>query len=214
MRPIEPEGKEPQRGDLEFEIDETFRRLAEAEHAPDQFYSQVMARAANLPPSRQPSTPVGMWQGMMPRLHRAANMVLASVLLLCLTGLGYLYYRVGQMQTLVEQQQLRQHQLALEMAQLSQEPAAPQPELDQSILAARSPNEHGELSKINLEVNTPSDQDENALAADHGLMVPEKQPPSGVESILDHMIDTLQRIFEKFWDKVKKLTKPQPLPSQ
>lgn len=185
MTPIEPDGEDLPAEHLGFEIDEAFRRLARAEHAPEGFHAQVMARAADLPLPRQHRLTVKPWQDLdlHLRLPRAATVVLATVLLLCMAGLGYLYHRVGQMQTIVEQTQERKKQQALEVARL--------------------PQERTELSEITLEVDLLDAKDDDPTLADKALGGQEPPSASGIKSMLDHVVDALQRAFGTLWNKVK-----------
>ncbi len=208
MRPIEPDGGDAQADNLRLEVDETFRRLAQAKYAPKAFYAQVMARAADLQPPRQ-----NFYHDFDLHLPRAATVALASVLLLCMVGLGYLYHRVGQMQTVVEQEQMRQNQHAVEVARLPQAHGAPPPDERKHTLGTLTEGERGELSSITLEVDPPSAKDDDAMSADHALVEQERQPGSRVKSILDRVVDTLRWAFGVVWDKVKELTAPPPSPS-
>ncbi len=195
MRPIEPEGQIPPDDDPGFEVDTAFRRLAQATHAPDDFYHQVMTRAAALPrPRRQGTT--AAWQSMVPRLPHAATVALVSVLLLCIAGLGYLYHRVEQLQAVVEQEQVRQQHATL------------QSNAAQRTTETRPLHKRGEWSDVTLEVETP-----NTPSTDHAQVEPEQQPASGVKSIFEQALAALRRAFDALWDQVTGLTEPQSSPS-
>ncbi|ETW92400.1 MAG: hypothetical protein ETSY1_43800 [Candidatus Entotheonella factor] len=206
MKPIEPDGGDSPAGNLRADVDETFHRLARARHASEAFYVQVMARAAELPPPRAKRVTAMPWFNLNLRLPRAATIALASVLLLCMAGLGHLYHRVGQMQAVIEQEQKRQPQRVVQVARLHQEHMALQ-------LSERE-FDVGELSDIVLEAKSPDAKADDALSANSTFVEDEKRPASGAESILDQVIDTLRWAFDLVWENIQRVFNPHPSPAE
>jgi hypothetical protein len=154
MSPAEPhyddEGSERTR------IEETFRRLARAPHAPADFHATVMARATSLSASRQrwhhrlftPQIPGTIY------LQRQSAMAFVGLLLGCLIGLGFLYQHVTQLQSTIQHERQLRHQQAMELAQLRQKLDARQP-FARPTRGRMTQNESEDLSRTTLEINEP-----------------------------------------------------------
>lgn len=217
MRPLEPDSGDAQDKHTGLDIDHTFRHLVQAEHAPADFHAQVMARAEQLPPplpkkARRPAVS----RLSLLRLPRPATVVLASILLLCMAGLGYLYLQIMELQALAEQEQRRQQQPRLEVAQLRQAYAARQ-RREGKFAEALAQGERGALAEVSLEIPQSPAEGDGSWSVESVLIGLNEPTASHEPSMLAEIGEVLQRTFKAVWNKVRGVTDPaptEPKPSQ
>ncbi len=210
MKPLEPDPEEAQENGLGLDIDETFRCLAQAKYAPEDFHEQVMARAAELPLpiAKRATWPVWEWPAVL-RLPRTATVALASVLLLCMAGLGYLYLHIAHLQAIAEQERAHQHQRKLEVARLQPEPAVQQ-RREGKVGESLTQGDRGALAEITLEMSSAAANSDVSESAE-GVMENQNEPSAPTaRSIFAHMIDTVRNAFEVAWGKVKEMIHSSP----
>ncbi len=213
MKPLEPDPGDAQTPKTGLDIDHTFRQLLQAEHAPADFHAQVMARAEQLPPPRRKRT----WRSAMTwalarRLPRPATIVLASILLLCIAGLGYLYLQVAELQAMAEQERLRRQQHRQEIARLQNEYAAQQ-RRQGKFVETLNPDERVALTEVSLEVPQSPAEGEGTGSAESTLIGLNESAVSHEPSILSDIMEVVQGVFRTVWRKIQGVTNSAPADS-
>ncbi len=190
------DSSQPHEGAERGRLEETFQRLARAQHAPEAFHATVMARAARLPAPRTP------WRYRLFeretqrafRLPRAPALACIGVLLCCLAGLVYVYQHVTHLQMAMQQERQLRQQRETELAQLRKELATRQQGTEGTQRQVARADQK-DVSRATLDVHETT-SDETTEAAWHASLV------AKVGQIIADIFEAVSRFVAEVWQSL------------